>query len=235
MEQKYPGWDDHQRHFAYLLQAFCDRRYVRVNGKPLFFVYRPQHIPECPKVMEYWRDLAVKAGLPGLHLVAQAPNPQWEPTEYGFDAATISNHDKIRWLFEMNLTQQIRRKLVNNYIFGSMMKRLNRKPLHTYEYREAMQFFVERNVRWEYYPMVIPNWDNTPRSGRKGVVLMNSTPELFRLHLRQALSVVREYEESRRILFIKSWNEWAEGNHLEPDHKFGHQYLEAIRDEITTP
>ena len=232
VEQKYPGWDDYQRHFDYLLQAFCDRRYVRVDGRPLFLVYRPQHIPECRRVMEYWRDLAAKAGLPGLHLVAQAPGPQWVPTEYGFDAATISNHDKIRLSFEMKLTQRIRRKMEAYNMFGSVMRRLNRRPLHTYEYREAMRFFVERNVRWEYYPMVIPNWDNTPRCGRNGVVLMDSTPELFREHFREALAVVREYEASRRILFIKSWNEWAEGNHLEPDHKFGHQYLEAIRDEI---
>jgi hypothetical protein len=82
------------------------------------------------------------------------------------------------------------------------------------------------------FPTVLPNWDNTPRSGARGLVLHGSTPSLFRQHLEHALDLVRELPTERRLVFIKSWNEWAEGNHIEPDRKFGHGYLEVIRDAL---
>jgi lipopolysaccharide biosynthesis protein len=82
------------------------------------------------------------------------------------------------------------------------------------------------------YPCIVPNWDNTPRSGKNGLVLHGSTPELFRILLRKALEVTRGESRQDRLIFIKSWNEWAEGNYLEPDQKFGHAYLQVIRDEL---
>ncbi|MBK8689383.1 MAG: glycoside hydrolase family 99-like domain-containing protein [Betaproteobacteria bacterium] len=82
------------------------------------------------------------------------------------------------------------------------------------------------------YPCVIPNWDNTPRSGNRGLVLNGSSPELFRGHLRRAIELVSANEPQRRIVFIKSWNEWAEGNYLEPDQQFGRGYLEAVKSAI---
>ncbi|MBK8742770.1 MAG: glycoside hydrolase family 99-like domain-containing protein [Betaproteobacteria bacterium] len=85
------------------------------------------------------------------------------------------------------------------------------------------------------YPCVVPNWDNTPRSGSNGRVLLGSTPELFRAHLRKAINVASRFPAERRFVFIKSWNEWAEGNYLEPDRRFGHAYLEVLRDEIHRP
>ena len=81
----------------------------------------------------------------------------------------------------------------------------------------------------EYYPCVIPNWDNTPRSGINGLVLKNSTPELFREQINNAITKVSNLPDDHKIIFIKSWNEWAEGNHLEPDMKFGKGYLEVIK------
>src|SRR5678810_1331598 len=87
-------------------------------------------------------------------------------------------------------------------------------------------------IRDSVYPCVIPNWDNTPRSGRRGLVLHGSTPELFREHLRGALSQITHKPAEHRLVFIKSWNEWAEGNHLEPDLRFGRRYLEVLREEV---
>jgi hypothetical protein len=84
----------------------------------------------------------------------------------------------------------------------------------------------------ESFPCLIPNWDNTPRSGANGLVLQGSTPDAFRRHVRNALQRVSANTREHRLIFVKSWNEWAEGNHLEPDLKFGLQYLEAIRDEL---
>jgi len=82
------------------------------------------------------------------------------------------------------------------------------------------------------HPCVIPNWDNTPRTGTAGLVLHESTPERFRVHLRAAVERVSAEPEDERLVFIKSWNEWAEGNHLEPDRRWGLEYLEVVREEL---
>jgi hypothetical protein len=163
-----------------------------------------------------------------LHLVAQAPEAQWNPAEHGFDAATLS------WgqLGPYRLGQRVRRRLEANSVTEPVIKRLIRKPFHVYPYQAVVSRTIVRNLPWQYYPMAISNWDNTPRSGHNGVVLVDSSPELFRLHLRAAIATVQGCTEERRIVFLKSWNEWAEGNHLEPDRKFGHAYLEAVRDEL---
>ena len=79
--------------------------------------------------------------------------------------------------------------------------------------------------------MVMPNWDNSPRSGKRGFVLHESTPELFRIHFRKALQMIQDFPPEHRIIFVKSWNEWAEGNHLEPDPKFGRGYLKVLKEE----
>jgi hypothetical protein len=85
---------------------------------------------------------------------------------------------------------------------------------------------------FEEYPIVVPNWDNTPRSGAKGLALVGSTPELFRAHLREGISIAKQLPAGRRFVFLKSWNEWAEGNYLEPDRRFGTKYLEVVQEEI---
>ena len=84
----------------------------------------------------------------------------------------------------------------------------------------------------ESFPCVIPNWDNTPRSAGNGMILQGSTPEEFRRHLRKAILRTADAPKERRFVFVKSWNEWAEGNHLEPDLRYGRAYLEVIREEL---
>ena len=101
-------------------------------------------------------------------------------------------------------------------------------------YADVFQdFLVAAPPGVENYPCLCPNWDNTPRSGNRGFVLHNSTPELFRSHVSQAIKMTEGVPTEHRLLFIKSWNEWAEGNYLEPDLRFGHGYLKALRDELS--
>ena len=80
------------------------------------------------------------------------------------------------------------------------------------------------------YPTLIPNWDHTPRSGAAGTVLLNSTPELFKKHIREVMNVISQKEN--KVVFLKSWNEWGEGNYMEPDLKYGHGYIDALREEL---
>jgi hypothetical protein len=225
IEQAYPGDEDHRAHFDALLPAFADRRYVTVDGKPLFLIYRWDEVPNIREVTDFWRTLAVKSGLKGLHIVAVLHHKNtWVPEQYGFDACIRSylrprDERRISWLHPV-------KKLIRFY------QQNNGRPLvYSYE-KELLEVFPNKVPDVEDYPCLMPNWDNTPRSGAGGVVLHGSTPELFRIQVRKSLELTEGVPREHRIIFVKSWNEWAEGNHLEPDIRFGKRYLEVLREEI---
>ena len=225
IEQTYPGEEDHRRHFDTLLPALCDSRYMKVDGKPLFVLFKPLALPDSNRVMELWRELAVKAGLPGLFVVGEDSRPDWDPRRHGYDAAvTIRLPDRRReWV---PWKQPVKRVMAKYLDWAGMPS--------VYQYDEIIDDLIADRVQGiESFPCVIPNWDNTPRSGAKGIVFHRSSPEAFRRHLRRALDQMRDVPREHRIVFIKSWNEWAEGNHLEPDLRFGLRYLETLRDELS--
>jgi hypothetical protein len=232
--QTYPGPEDHRRHFESLLPAFTDRRYVTVDGKPLFTFFRPNEIPDLRRTADQWHEMAIRAGLKGLHLVGIWGDGAAVPKDHGFDAVTLF---KLHALFDMKLERWrdgFRRWFRSRRGIRKVLRTLHPRPLNVYRYEEAARYFVERGeVGSEYYPTVIPNFDNTARSGLNGFILDGSTPEAFRPHLRQAIERVQELPPDRRIVFIKSWNEWAEGNYLEPDLRFGTRYLDVLREEIS--
>jgi lipopolysaccharide biosynthesis protein len=227
VEQTYPGMDDHQRHFEYLLSAFLDKRYLRVEGKPVFVVYNPDELPDSHSVTELWRDLAIKAGLPGLFLIAEHSSPEWDPKKAGFDAVVSVRLPPRRIVMEAWTTWKTPLRKIK-YWYAN---RRNLPTIHEYKY-VINHLLSERVTGIESYPCVIPNWDNTPRSGADGMVLHGSSPELFRTHLRKAFQSVAVLPIEKRFVFVKSWNEWAEGNYLEPDLLFGHGYLEVVREEL---
>jgi len=228
VEQTYPGDDDHRRHFEYLLPAFSDRRYLRVDGKPLFVIYNPDELPQPQRVTDLWRRWAQDAGLPDLYLVAEHPAVDWRPAQHGFDARVEIRLPPRRKVLETRVSwQQPMRKLKYAYANWRQLPTIHR-------YEDVLPFLVGEAVEGiTAFPCVIPNWDNTPRSGSNGMVLADATPELFRRQLRRAIDRVQAAPAEQRLVFVKSWNEWAEGNHLEPDLKFGHAYLEVVRDELT--
>jgi lipopolysaccharide biosynthesis protein len=233
-EQTYPGREDYIRHFNWLLQAFRDPRYVRVDGKPLFLFFRPSEIPDLPGLADLWRNMAVKAGLRGLHLVGIWGDGQEMAAGHGLDGATLFRVGRLLGSKMKSLQQGLARKIRRHPVTGPILNRLSPRPAEVYSYAEASRFFVEEgDIGTEYYPTAIPDFDNSPRSGMNGLILHGSTPELFREHLRKAVAVAERLPEERRLLFIKSWNEWAEGNTLEPDLKWGHGYLKALREVIS--
>jgi lipopolysaccharide biosynthesis protein len=234
MEQSYPGAADLSAHADWLLEAFGDPRYVQVDGKPIFFVYRPLGLSDSRRVTDYWRDRAIKAGFPGLHLVAFNEDRTWDPRPDGFDAVTIPNLHVIRYMPLRNLKYRIRRSIRAHPRLGQLANRCKPEPLHVYPYDEASDHFViKEELGHEYYPIVIPDWDNTARSGLRGYALHGSTPELFRRNLQDAVARVAAHPADRRIVIIESWNEWAEGNYLEPDRRWGHEYLRVAHSTLT--
>jgi lipopolysaccharide biosynthesis protein len=222
IEQTYPGQDDDERHFRHVLPAFRDSRYLRVDGKPLFYVFRPELLPDAAAFVERWQSLASDAGLGGLYLVAEVSDLLGQGPVYssagrdGFDAGVYIRLPARPGAFA-TLKMRATRKLL-------------RWPEH-YRYASSPLAAPPSLVGETIHPCVYPNWDNTPRSGRRGLVLTHSSPESFRIHVRAATETALAEPPERRLLFVKSWNEWAEGNYLEPDLEHGHGFLEALADE----
>jgi hypothetical protein len=225
IEQTYPGREDYIAHFHAILPALSDPRYMTVNGKPIFYIYSPLDLPDARYFTDLWRDLALAAGFKGLYLVAEAPE-SWDPRAYGFDAAV--NTGLLPLLTRRPWSQPVQR------LKWEWKRRAGRPTIYRYE--DVCEGFVTNRVgplpHVTRHVCLLPDWDNTPRSGPNGLVLHGSTPELFRRQVRTALSVGRSEPLEHRIAFLKSWNEWAEGNYVEPDLRFGRGYLEALRDEV---
>lgn len=221
IEQTYPGHEDEISHFHFLLKAFADARYITVEGKPLFIIYKPYQLPEPKRTTDHWRKLAGHVGLKGLFLVGIANEP-WDPKANGFDGSIVTNHGRV--------TKHLGRQRL--YLVRLKGKLLG-YPGDIYDYAGAIKYlYMAECSKENIFPCMIPNWDNTPRSGRMGVVFHNSNPELFQKHAKMLIEQVQHKPLDKRIVFVKSWNEWAEGNHLEPDIRYGHDYLEALNNAL---
>ena len=224
IEQTYPGPDDHRAHFEYLLPALADERYLTVDGKPLFYIYDPFRLPDIKCVTDQWRELALAAGLKGLHLVGLGLDPA-QVAAYGCDAATYDFSHRIQEL-------KAHLPLLGKWAYRYPVRRLLHRPV-IYSYADVVPTLLRPGPAPDNeYAYIVPRWDNTPRSRYSGMVYHQATPELYRLHLRQAIQSVAHRPLEHRLLFVKSWNEWGEGNYLEPDRLFGRAYLHVTRQEI---
>jgi hypothetical protein len=163
--------------------------------------------------------MAAQAGLPGLHLIGT--NTGRRPDELGLDATLWAQLPPLRPYVSKRRPVEWARRRFDEFA--------GRPTIYRYaEVRD--QLLGPDRTGWIHYPCLVPNWDNTPRSGGNGLVLHGSTPDLFRRHARDVFDRVRDRPDHQNLVFIKSWNEWAEGNHLEPDLRFGLGFLEALRD-----
>ena len=217
VKQLYPGMADIDRHFYTMLPAFKDERYMKIDGRLIFLVYEAHSNPYMREHIERWQELAQKEGLPGFYFIAQCKRKQ-ELTQYRnlpFDAL---NYDGLYYFFN----QSKFRKLWA-YVFNS--------PIAT-PYKALMKKYDTSLIKDDVYPTIYPNWDTTPRRGYVGTVFTGSTPELFKQHVRQIIDATHVNSDGDKVVFLKSWNEWAEGNYMEPDAEYGHQYLQALHEVL---
>lgn len=220
-EQLYPGPEDEQRHFDTILPAFRDDRYLRVGDRPIFYIFRPEDLPNAAEFVDRWQAMARTAGLRGLYLVAEMSdmhgNVRYGNGEAdGFDASVYMQLPAVKTTGGLLRMRAIRKTLGGPEIFD-------------YDGAIAAASLTGAHIQ----PCVYPNWDNTPRSGRGGVVLRKATPAKFLSNVKDAIATIADRPPQERLLWIKSWNEWAEGNHLEPDLVYGREWLRALRDGLT--
>lgn len=244
LEQKYSR-DDHIKHFYSVLPAFKDKRYITVDGCPLFLVYKPLDIPQVNEFILLWSDLAKQNGLKGIHFVgvqqnlnisedlkkyrslkiAQLASQKYkEILQLGFSAVNSRGYWRAEFISRNKFSLFYRQIMLRLFKYNMIVKcKQNKINKHLYVPED----------KWEnVYPSLLPQWDRSPRSGKKARIYVKSTPEVFRQQLQQAIALIKEKNYEHRILFLQSWNEWAEGNYVEPDLKYGHGFLDVLRKEI---
>lgn len=226
INQTYPGKDDDRKHFNFLKKAFKDSRYIRIKNKPIFVIFKPTNIPNVKNKLDFWRKLAIESGFEGLYIIGINMNDFESGIKLGLDAVILSR------LGIVNYNQKIKNEFTR--IVWGISKRVSIGGPRVIDYSQAIKYLIPDLNTFDVpaYPCVFPNWDNTPRKGKKGFVLQGSTPTLFKKHLSDAVKKIKTNCDQEGLIFIKSWNEWAEGNYLEPDLKWGKQYLDILRDVI---
>jgi lipopolysaccharide biosynthesis protein len=228
LEQIYSEEDDRE-HIKYLIPFFKDKRYIRINNKPVFCIYRSTRIPDLKRMIEIWRAEAAKEGLEIYFCRAESfEEIGSDLLNDGLDAAIeFSPHFQMK-IKKSNL-KVLFQLFVNRIVstmFGWKLFIINK-----HYYSEYVRYHEKRQMpNYKLFPSVTPNYDNSPRRGDKDAnVWIGSTPELFSKILSYILDKFIPYTDDENLVFINAWNEWAEGNHLEPDRKWGKGYLNAIR------
>ena len=229
VEQTYPGYEDNKRHFYALLDAFKDERYLRIKGRLVFMIYKPLGDQNVSEFMTQWNDLAYENGLGGFHFIGHCQNPKSycdisNILDKGFDAVNVLRLDN--WARGKD---NVFRKGIN-YLVHYL---LNRPYVNDYV-KNLQNFVGEEDKMTKVYPSLVPNWDHTPRSGRGGYLFENSSPASFEKLCRIVYEEIKDKPDEDRVIFLKSWNEWGEGNYMEPDMRYGFGYIDALKRALTT-
>jgi len=223
ISQQYSN-DDDRAHIRHLLgKVFSDHRYIKIDGKPLFLIYQANAFPNIRRTIDLWREETRKSPFENLYLcrVESLPGECGDPSSLGFDAAVDFQPDSP-------LRRKMHKLRKKFGLKGSFY--INHK---IYDYEKVMMNMTNRSTPlYKRFPGVTPMWDNSARRKQGANIFIHSTPTLYERWLRAIVTKFVPYSEEENFVFINAWNEWAEGNHLEPCQKWGRAYLEATRNAL---
>jgi hypothetical protein len=212
-QQRYPGEADNIKHFNYLLPHFLDERYLTVDRRPVFYFFRPGDIPCLHQLTALWHQMAVEAGLPGLYFAGDVHGTWMHKADQPLNAGV--------W----NPSPPPRGHEWETSFPGIPLREKPRAFLYDKTFADWVLSGCTTGVR--QHPCVVPGFDNTPRSGRRGILLHRLDPSVFEDAVKGAVRRERAMP-GPHMVFIKSWNEWGEGAIMEPDQVFGRAFLRAL-------
>lgn len=231
MEQTYPGEEDARQHFNFLLKAFKDERYIKIDGSPFLYIFKPDEVPS--EYLKWFRQWAREAGFKDLYLVANVwgKRPLEHYQKMGYQAVVENN---MLDLLQAKYAQMPKYKEILYRTYRRLTQTLTGMSRGAMDYKEFAHDVITSECKNRYViPEIFPNWDHSPRSGRAATAIFyNESPEYFYEMACDALDAVKDKPEEEQIIILKSWNEWGEGNYMEPDLKYGHGYIEALKKAV---
>jgi O-antigen biosynthesis protein len=216
------GEEDYVKFIEDIMPFFKDERYIKINNSPMLIVYRPQYFPKeaMNAAIEIWRDYVKQNGFNDLYLINAESHDFDSDNKYeNFDASV----------------QFFSYKMAKNWRKDKNAVALN--PEFTGLVFDYESFAKEKTYLQDFdytlYRTVLPSWDNTARTMSNAMIFNNSSPELYKEWLENTVKYTKQkHSKDNQFVFLHSWNEWAEGAHLEPDRKYGFAYLEATLDVL---
>jgi GT2 family glycosyltransferase len=201
-----------------LIRFFRDERYIRIDGRPLILVYRVTLFPNFAETAARWREVCREQGLGEIYIAMvesfELVNAGTPPATFGCDSAVEFPPQGLAEQKEPS------GKLLNPDFKGS-----------TADYRDlAVRYATRQGPAYTRFKGVMPGWDNTARRQNNSFCFENASPGAFQAWLEEAIDETKQQNfGDEQIVFVNAWNEWAEGAYLEPDRRYGHTYLEAVR------
>lgn len=234
IKQEYGGIEEWEKHFKYLLKFFNDSRYMKIDNKPILVIYKPQQIDNLNNRLDYYNKRAQDEGFNGIVFMAQHvsfyDNKKVDKSRISYQ---IEYQPNFAFYDSKTKFQKLKEKFVDS-IKGFVKKHLksyksiSNPTLKIDSYENVWKKILERKPENNMIPGAFVDWDNTPRYGNRGKVLLNSSPANFEKYFKmQYKRAIEEYKSD--YLFIFAWNEWSEGGYLEPDEKYKYGYLETIK------
>ena len=225
--QEYPGEKDWDEHFYSLLDTFRDKRYYRINGRLVWVFYHIAEIPDVERMMARWNELAEKEGLGGFYYMSYVDDVQDlnNPAHQLCKDVVLSCKENIT---SVGRTVGMRKFVRFSRAFWSQLLHI---PFGVYRYSRVRHKLLDKRFADEdVVPVLYPNWDNTARRKMGAMVLHEATPEQFYKHCKEVFALMKG--KTNRTVFLKSWNEWGEGNYMEPCLRYGRGYIRALRRAI---
>ncbi len=222
-EQTYPGEEDNRKHFEYCLPFFKDKRYITFDGRPVFYIYNPPVFDGVEHFIKQWNRWIKEAGIADSFYFVGLLRMNKDIDKYlswGFDCLTpqqgLRSGDDIS-TFGKRLISVVKHRMRS--VFNIIDKK---------DYRRFIKYGFDNEIdsREDVAPQLFPRWDNTPRARRRGTIYTHCTPKTW---LNAAQIVLKGVQQKKnKLVFLKSWNEWAEGNYMEPDLQYGRAFIEAL-------
>lgn len=240
--QEYPGEKDYIDHFYRLLPAFKDNRYITVDGKPLFLIFDLNGFNDFINFKNVWNNLAEENGLSGFYFVSHTSTVPiinrenrkelLHPDVLAENAVKLAFEKGADAVETLNLQYaELKTKGLLYKVCGAASRgKLNGLFLEKYDYGKIVNNYQIGCARQEnIFPEILVGNDRSPRAGRKAIIYYNATPENFYKGAKKAIELVEKKNKEHRIIFLNSWNEWGEGSYMEPDTKYGKEFIYQLR------
>lgn len=232
-----PSIEKWEQHFLYLLDFFRDKRYIKIDGKPIFTIYRPHLVKDIDGMISYWQKRAKECGFDGIYMIAvksfEIPDNRLLDS---FDACMhfqpfeiVNSPAMLKGTFVRRQLKRLPKKILD--VVRSIRIK-SEKTYKVFDYDTVCSHLVDsvrNHPAKDVFQSIFMEWDNAARYKERATIYRGCTPERFEYWLDKLSQKVLETNTEEKIIFINAWNEWAEGTYLEPDENSGYGYLEAVR------